>query len=231
MLDHARDIFLQSLERTLLSAARLLPGVIAILFILAVFAALAIAVRLAIKRALNRIALDRRFHQWGFATAEEWLPHGSPTLLFARMGFWAVLISGLLVGLGIFEPTSPLALRVLAYVPQVVIAVVLFLIGLGAARFLERAALISAVNMGFQSARLLSLGVKWLVLVLATAVALDHLAIGGMLVTLSFIILFGGVVLALALAIGLGSRDMVSRSWERHQQERPKPAAQEVRHL
>ena len=84
-----------------------------------------------------------------------------------------------------------------------------------AARFLARNVLIGAVNMQIQSARLLSLGVKWLVLVLAAAMALEHLGIGGGIVRLGFGILFGGIVLAMALAVGLGSKEMVSRSWER----------------
>jgi hypothetical protein len=44
---------------------------------------------------------------------------------------------------------------------------------------------------------------------------LDHLHIGEEIVDLAFGILFGGIVLALALSIGLGSRDLVSRSLER----------------
>ena len=56
--------------------------------------------------------------------------------------------------------------------------------------------------------------VKWLVLVLTAAMVLDHLEIGGAIVELAFGILFGGIVLTLALAIGLGSRDIVSRSLE-----------------
>jgi hypothetical protein len=44
---------------------------------------------------------------------------------------------------------------------------------------------------------------------------LDHLQIGGAVVELAFGILFGGIVLTLALAVGLGSRDIVSRSLER----------------
>jgi hypothetical protein len=49
----------------------------------------------------------------------------------------------------------------------------------------------------------------------AAAMALEQLGIGGQIVTLSFAILFGGIVLALSLAVGLGSKDMVSRSWEK----------------
>jgi hypothetical protein len=69
--------------------------------------------------------------------------------------------------------------------------------------------------MQVHSARLVSLGVKWLVMVMAAAMALEHLGIGGEIVRLAFAILFGGIVLALALAVGLGSKEMVSRSLER----------------
>ena len=71
------------------------------------------------------------------------------------------------------------------------------------------------MNAQLQYARFLSLGVKWLVLVLTAAMALDHLRIAGGIVDLAFGILFGGIVLTLSLAIGLGSRDLVSRSIEK----------------
>ncbi len=100
------------------------------------------------------------------------------------------------------------------------------------ARFLSRSVLITAVNLNLQYARLLGMGVKWLVLVLTAAMVLDHLAIGGLVVDLAFGILFGGIVLALALAVGLGSRDLVSRSLER-EAARPveAPAAEHVHHF
>jgi len=88
----------------------------------------------------------------------------------------------------------------------------LLIIGTLAARFLARSVLIGAVNMNLHYARLLSQGVKWLVLVLTVAMALDHLGIGGRIVALAFGILFGGIVLTLSLSIGLGSRDIVCRT-------------------
>ena len=88
----------------------------------------------------------------------------------------------------------------------------LLFVGTVIARFLARSVLISAVNAQIQYARFLSVGVKWLVLVLTAAMALDHLQVGGAIVSLAFGILFGGIVLTLSLAVGLGSRDLVSRS-------------------
>jgi hypothetical protein len=105
------------------------------------------------------------------------------------------------------------------------------LLGVLLARFLARAVLISAVNMQIQSARLLSMAMKWLVLVFAAAMALDHLRIGGDIVRLGFAILFGGIVLALALAIGLGSKEIVSRSWERQSHSKAEPSDDALKHL
>lgn len=75
-------------------------------------------------------------------------------------------------------------------------------------RFIGSGALIGAVNLNLQHARLLSVGVKWLVIVLAVAMALEHLKIAAGVVQLGFGILFGGIVFALALAVGLGSKDL-----------------------
>jgi hypothetical protein len=69
--------------------------------------------------------------------------------------------------------------------------------------------------LNLQYARLLSLGVKWLVMVLTVAMALDHLKIAPGIVELAFGILFGGIVLTLVLAIALNSRELVSKSLER----------------
>ena len=86
------------------------------------------------------------------------------------------------------------------------------------ARFIARSVLIGSVNMNLQYARLLSVGVKWLVNVLALAMALEQLKIGAGIVNLAFGILFGGIVFALALAVGLGS------PWGRRIGEAPKLA-------
>ena len=110
-------------------------------------------------------------------------------------------------------------------------AVLILIVGSILSRFLARGVLISAVNMQIQSARLLSLGVKWLVIVLTVAMALDHLKIGGTVVQVSSAILFGGIVFALALAVGLGSKDMVRQSWERQTDKAEREAEEQFHHF
>jgi hypothetical protein len=147
--------------------------------------------------------------------------------------FWVFVLLGMLVGLAALDATlMPTMLgRLVTYLPNVFVAVFLLLVGTVLARFLSRGVVISAVNLQLHSARLMGLGVKWLLLLLTAAMALDHLSIGGSILKLAFGILFGGIVLALALAVGLGSKDLVSRSWERQAEKRPEGAGVPAQHL
>ena len=111
----------------------------------------------------------------------------------------------------------------LPYLTHSVGAIILLLVGNIVARFLARSVLIGAVNAKLAYARFLSLGVKWMVLVLTAAMVLDHLGVGGNIVELAFGILFGGIVLTLSLAVGLGSKEIVTRSLERNEKLPPRP--------
>jgi hypothetical protein len=168
-------------------------------------------------RLLRGFNFDQRASQLGLGFLGEWSVAGTPSLALARLLFWAIVILGLLAGLTALDARMPseFALAIFDYMPDLLAALVIVIVGNILARFLARSVLISAVNMQIQAARLLSIGVKWLVLVLAGAMALEHLRIGRQILLLAFGILFGGIVLALALAVGLGSKEMVTRSLER----------------
>ena len=207
----------QSMVRVLSQLASLLPGILALILALLVSAVVAGVLAAVLRRSLMSVEFDRRLPRWGFPTLAEWSPSKSPTLLVTRAIALIVMLIGFLVGVSAFDValTSQLVMRLFEYLPNVLAAVVVLVAGTIIARFLARSVLIGAVNMNLQYAPLLSAGVKWLVIVLAVAMALEHLAIGGGIIRMAFAILFGGIVLALALAVGLGSKELVSRSLER----------------
>jgi len=232
MWEEINALLSQSWSRIFTAVANFLPGLLALLVILLFTIALAGLVRLALRRFLRGIHFDEWVIRWGFPDVAEWSPKRSPSLLLVRIASWTILILGFAAGIGALDAALPsmLVVGLFAYIPNVLAAALVLAVGAFASRFLARSVLIGAVNMKLQSARLVSVGVKWLVLVLAGAMALQHLRIGGSIVTLSFGILFGGIVLALALAIGLGSKDMVSRSWEQQSQS-DKETEEHVHHL
>ena len=233
MWDNVNDILRESTGRIAGRIANFLPGLLALIVILLLSVVLALAVRMMLRRFLQGIDFDKRVEQWGFESLSDWSPSRSPTLLVTRLVYWMVVLVGFLVGLSALdaELTSQLVLRLFTYFPNVLAALFVLVVGSLVARFVARAVLISAVNMQVHSARLLSLGVKWLVTILAAAMALEHLGIGGGLVRLSFGILFGGIVLALALAVGLGSKDVVSRTWERQAGRSEQEAEEHFHHM
>jgi hypothetical protein len=217
MWEQTNRIISQAATRISDNIAGFLPGVVVFCLIVLVAAVVAVAVRLLVLRLLKGIDFDGRASHLGLAFLGEWSASSSPSVGMARLVFWAILVLGLLAALTALDATMPsqFALTIFDYMPDLLAALFILIVGNILARFLARSVLITAVNMQIQTARLLSLGVKWLVLVLAGAMALEHLRIGRQILLLAFGILFGGIVLALALAVGLGSKDMVSRSLER----------------
>jgi hypothetical protein len=236
MWERIQTTFLQAVDRTMQAVARLLPGLLVMLVLLLLTAAAAALASALTRRICTRLGLDRRLREWGMAAPAQADQMG-PTRMVARVVAWAIVATGFLVGLSVFESTatSSLALRLLDYVPRTLVALLILAAGVAGSRALERSVLIGAVNMGLHSARLIGLGARWLLLILSSAMALDHLGIGGAIVPTAFAILFGGIVLSLALAIGLGAKDLVARSLERRlgdQGARPDaPANDKLHHL
>jgi mechanosensitive ion channel-like protein len=212
--------------------ANFLPGLLVSLMLILATVVVALLARMLLVRALRGLDFDRRAEQWGLAALVGWPSSASPSQTVASVIYWTILILGLLVSLTTLNATIPsrLALSVFEYVPHLLAALMILIVGAVAARFLARSALIGAVNMQIRSARLLSLVVKWLVLLVAVAMALDHLGIGRTVLLLAFAILFGGIVFAAALAVGLGAQDAVSRAIERQQRE-PSPGDDKVNHV
>lgn len=213
---HMSEALHQSLDRVLSLLIAVLPGMLAFLVAVAVFALTGAILSWVLRRILSAIKFNVRMAHYRGST--DWAPLADPTTLAGRVCFWACLLIGFMIGFSAFDASyvaaGVLPAPLLPYFNHFVGVIFILIVGSIAARFLARSVLIGAVNSQLQYARFLSLGVKWLVLVLTAAMALAHLEVGGPIVELAFGILFGGIVLTLALAVGLGSRDLVSRSLE-----------------
>jgi uncharacterized membrane protein len=215
---HMSDALHQSLYRVLSLLTAILPGILAFIVALAVFTLIGMALSWLLRRGLTAAKFDDRLAR--SRGNIDWAPSTSPTAIVARVAFWACVVLGLVIGVSAIDASyatdTTMSSSLVPYLTRFIGAAFLFIAGTLLARFLARSVLIGAVNEQLQYARFLSLGVKWLVLVLTAAMVLDHLQMGGNVVELAFGILFGGIVLTLALAVGLGSRDLVSRSLESH---------------
>ncbi len=216
MWERTQILFLAALERVTHTAAELLPSVFAMSIIIVITVPLAFFARLVVRRICTRVDLDHKLREWGM-TQPAASGQTPPSQLIAKVISTTVLVLGLLLGLSALDTTATniLAVKLIDYVPHLLLGFLILGAGLAASRAAERRVLIGAVNMGLQSARMLGLGVRWLVVILASAMALQQIGLGGSILSTLFTLLFGGIVLALALAVGLGAKDVVARSLEK----------------
>jgi hypothetical protein len=238
MWNRVEVVFIEAFDRLRAVLAADLPSIVAMLVVILSAVVAAFAVRAFLRWSLARVGFDRRAREWGLTTGRNLEPHHEPSWLVARGTFWLVIATGIALALAVLgaSATSAVGIALLGFLPRLVIGALVLLVGVGAARFLERSVLIGAVNQGIRQARLLALAVKWIVLVLSAAMALQHVGVGGALPTIAFTIVVGGIVLAAALAVGLGARDAVGRTFERSgpggpREAPPEEEREQVHHL
>ena len=148
--------------------------------------------------------------------------------------FWGIFVIFATMGIDALAiPGAPGATSMLMrFLPRLLSALLIVVVGWLAANFLGQAVLITAVNAGILQARLLARTSRWVVLLFAVATALVEIGIGRDMVLIAFGVLFGGLVLALALAFGLGGRHLAREILERGRRRDREPVRQDsITHL
>jgi hypothetical protein len=183
-----------------------------------VFAAgllLAWLVKLLVVRIVRLFKLDTALAKTGVnEVLEKMAVKDTPAKLVGRTFFWLIAFIFFVIALRVMKVPAidQLLERFLIYLPNVFVALVILTIGWLLGNFLGRAALIASVNSGVRLAGQISRGVKAIVLLFAFVMAFEQLGIGRNTMVAAFAIAFGGLVLALALAFGLGGQE-IARSF------------------
>ncbi len=139
------------------------------------------------------------------------------SLLLARIAGGFVLFSFVVVAMGTLkiEAIQHLIEKLFYFLPNALVALIIIAIGSILGNFLGRTALIASVNAGIRLAGFVGKFVKYLVIIVSLSMALEQLGIGRDTVIVSFGIIMSGLVLALAIAFGLGGRDIAKEFIEK----------------
>jgi MFS family permease len=177
------------------------------------------------EKVLRKIRFNQLLERGGVMDAVERAgSHLNPTRIAASIIFWFVMFTVMLVAanaLGL-QSLANVFSELVSYIPSVIAAIVIIIVGIVLGGFVG--GLIMASAGGLHGGPTLSRVGKAGVIVLAVFMALQELGVANEIVTTAFAILFGAVALALALAFGLGNRELaaqVTREWyERYRAER-----------
>ncbi len=212
------DVMLVPVRGLLLEIGNFLPRLGVALAVLIVGWLLAKGFRIAVVKALRalnfhilteRAGIDGFLKQGGTdKDTTEWI---------GALGYALVLIASLIIAfnsLGLTQVTDLLG-KVLLFVPRVLVALLVVVFGSYFSRFVSNAIQRYFRAAGIRDAEILGRVARYAVMVFVLLLAIDHLDIGGGLIQQTFLILLGGVVLALALAFGLGARERAAELIER----------------
>lgn len=212
-----------------------LPGLLAMVVILVLGILLAKAIKMILIRFLTAVNFDSWCDRMGFTTlmrkGDLWT---KPSTLAGVIVFWLLAIVTLMVGMSALkvEAIDQMVGQFFGYMPRIFSAAIILVIGYVLSGFVSRAVLITAANRGFHYAKLLAETVRTLLAVLILAMVMEQLQIAPSIVLAAFSIIFGGIVIALAIAFGVGGIEAAKRVIERESAERRSEAPKdEIEHI
>jgi len=215
------------------SAAVVLPRAVTMISILLVGWFIAIVLKRLTRWALSRFGFNRLMERLGVAASLKTADLPTADVVASRILFWIVWIGFLVSGVDVlgFVALQGVVTAFALFVPRLLVAIAILVVGFVIANFTWRATLLAAVNSGIPSPRVLSAAVRALVLVLAAAMALDQIALARTIVLTAFTISFGAVMLGLAIAFGVGGSSVARRILDHWFPEQARSKADELRHL
>jgi hypothetical protein len=210
--------FVDSIQSFWLQFIEVLPKVAAAFILLTIGWLVARLIRKATIRALKLIRVDILAEKAG---VEDFLLQGgvryTTVTLIANMLYWFILFTFVLAILSSMGLTTAAELfsKMLLYVPNVLVALLLLMFGTVFAKFIQGVTFTYLNNIGISGAEIMSTIAQWAVLLFVISAALEQLSIGGQILVSAFQIAFGALCLALALAFGLGGREWAAHILER----------------
>src|ERR687890_1953076 len=200
-----------SLQQGLDSLFGFIPNLIGFLVILIVGYFVARIVKTVVSKLLDKVGLDDHLHSGQTGEyVEKVSPGASPSRLIGSVVFWFIFLFVLSAAIGALQIPAVTAFmnQVLAYLPNVIVAVVIFVIaGVVAAAV---AGLVAKTMGDTPTGKVIASVVPALVMGIAIFMILNQLRIAPEIVQITYTALIGALALGLALAFGLGGREVAA---------------------
>jgi len=212
------DVMLEPVRAVLIQVGAFLPRLALAIVVLVVGFLIAKAVRFAIEKALRAINFHIVTQRSGLdAFLEQGGMSNDTTGMCGLLAYWLVILAALIIafnGLGLTYVTDLLS-RVMLFVPKIIVAVLILSFGAYFARFVGTAVQGYCDRAGIGDADALGNLARYVVAFFVLMIALDQVNISGDILRQTFLIVLAGVVLALALAFGLGGKAWAAARLER----------------
>jgi hypothetical protein len=196
------------------SVATFLPKLVGFLLILVIGYFIAKALAKLVDGILERVGFDRMVERGGVGRALASTRYDASDIL-GKVVFYALFLFVLQLAFGVFgpNPVSDLIKGVIAYLPNILVAIIIIVIGAAIAAAVKD--IVTATLGGLSYGRALGIIASTAILVIAVFAALDQLQIAPAIVRGLFYALLAILVGSSIVAVGGGGIKTMSRYWER----------------
>jgi len=200
-----------SIQTGLDSLLGFIPNILGFLVILLIGFFIAKAVKALVSKGLEKVGVDRTLHN---SSAGEYVerisPDAHPSRLIGAVAFWFIFLFALSAAIGALKipALTTFIAEVQAFLPNIVVAVVIFVVAAALAGAVGGAA--HKMMGDTPTGRVVRAVGPGLILAIGTFMMLNQLHIAQEIVTITYAALLGMLALAGALAFGLGGRDVAA---------------------
>ena len=207
----------RTMDEILRSVARFLPRFLEMLAIVVAGLVIALVLKYLLRSLLRITRIDKLSEHTGAANLLRGAALPSLSELVSRFVFWLAWFGFILLGISVLGVVGieQHVTSFFGFLPRLFVALFILFFGLLAASFFSRAALLSGVNAQLPSPRLISWAVRTMIILFVVSMAFEEIGVGSRTVVVAFTLTFGSLMLGLALAFGLGGKDLARKYLEK----------------
>jgi hypothetical protein len=170
-----------------------------------------------VRKLIEKLLILFRFDKWAAGVGiTTFLERGGvkaqPSTIISRVVFWIFIITVFSFGLNLvgISQFTEYASRITSALPYVVISVIIVIVGIIFSTFLSRVIYVACQNAHLGYGDVISKGVRILLVVITFGIVFEYMGLGSTIISISFLIIFGGIILTLSLALGIGLSTVIT---------------------
>jgi len=209
-----KELFLEPLKATGEKIISLLPALVGALVILL----LGWLVAKILKAALIKLLVAVRFEKFGERSGlSKFLSRGdikhSLADILGAVFFWIIFLFFIDLAVDVLELSliEDLLNSIISFIPNLIAAVLIIIIGMFLSSFFKGVVKVAASSYDLAHRELLAKIVQYLIIFFTLAIALEQLGVATQILVNSVLIIIGAIAFGLALAFGLGSKDVAGK--------------------
>ncbi|HEY3276464.1 MAG TPA: hypothetical protein VGJ94_07570 [Syntrophorhabdaceae bacterium] len=164
-----------------------------------------------IKKVLIKLLMLFRFDRWAEEVGiKNFLEKGGvkvlPSVIIGKIAYWVIIVASFSFGLNFIGITqfSEYTSKISSALPNIAVSLFIIVFGIIFANFINRVIFITCENANVRYGDLIAKGVRVFLIIITFGIVFEYMGVGNTIITISFLIIFGGIIMTMSLALGIG---------------------------